>query len=84
MLDVYFLYGYSDNTTAVHTTQGTEMIGHDTEMRDWIATTAEARSHFVTKGVQVRVKSRSDETKRRLDDLEERRQFEMLAGKDPY
>lgn len=60
------------------------MIGHDTLMRDCIKTLAEVRSHLAARGAQVRVKPRSDKTKLRLDDLEERRQYEQLAGKDPW
>jgi hypothetical protein len=60
------------------------MIGHDTKVRDCIEAIAEVRSHIAIRGAQPRFKPRSDALKKRLDDLEQRRQYEQLAGKDPY
>ncbi|WP_137010116.1 hypothetical protein [Aquitalea aquatilis] len=60
------------------------MIGHDTQMRDWIAVTAEARSRTVMRGVQFKTKPVSADLKKRKDDAEQRRQLRELIGTDPY
>ena len=59
------------------------MIGHDTALRDWIATVADSRSRAAVRGAP-RIPPRTDELKRRLDDLEQRNQLRELIGTDPY
>lgn len=59
------------------------MIGHNTTMRDWLATVVRVRSNDLAR-TSPKAKPRSKEVKRRFDDLEQRRDYLALAGNDPY
>jgi hypothetical protein len=62
---------------------GLFMIGHDTQMRDWLNIAISARASSAMKGVK-HPPTRSKELKTRLDDHEQARQLKELIGKDPY
>lgn len=59
------------------------MIGHDTTMRDWLATMVRVRSNNQARSAP-KTKPRSNEVKRRFDDLEQKRDYLSLSGTDPY
>ena len=58
------------------------MIDKNTTLRDWINDLAERRNRKLN-GIE-QIPCKKAELKRRLDDLEQRRQYEALNGKDPY
>ena len=59
------------------------MIGHDTQMRDWLNIAISARASSVMRGVR-QAPTKSKELKNRLDALEQARQLKELIGQDPY
>lgn len=59
------------------------MIGHDTQMRDWLNVAISARNNTLMRGLR-RAPPRSKDLKKRLDALEQAQQLKTLIGQDPY
>ena len=59
------------------------MIGHDTQMRDWLSIAISSRTSSIMRGVR-RSQPKPKDLKERLDALEQAQQLKTLIGQDPY
>lgn len=59
------------------------MIGHDTQMRDWLSIAISSRTSTIMRGVR-QSRPKPKDLKERLDALEQAQQLKTLIGQDPY
>jgi hypothetical protein len=59
------------------------MIGHDTQMRDWLNAAIRTRASTIMRGAE-KAPPKLKAYKSRLDDYEQAQQLKALIGKDPY
>lgn len=59
------------------------MIGHDTQMRDWLNIAIRSRASNIMRGAG-KAPPKIKAHKSRLDDYEQAKQLKALIGQDPY